>query len=321
MWDVLYAIDASSSMADKRKSRSGLTYSKIESVKQAIVDVVQAGSIPPGCRLGVMAFRAPTKAKGLLLDSSQGKVQQVQSLTPVEDLRGNQAALASRLSWIQVGGATPTTDGLEGAFELLYAAKEDGPKRIKKIVLVTDEKSNVGPKPEVMLDANVVRRAMVDVVAIGRRTHNEAFQALTAKTGGRFTIVDDQSELREALDPRIPPIGEPKPEPILGEAMRILTILELTSQTSASYDGVFEAARAVRERLEKRLKQVSMVEEQTKGEFNIMVSQMGTGDAAFKTSMKSYADRVWPRASEILRLQATEAEIKQVIGHLPPPPR
>ena len=65
MWDILYLVDASSSMGGSSKLKGSAGEPKIELVKKAIAKVA-TGPLPPyGSWGGVLAFRAPTKALGM----------------------------------------------------------------------------------------------------------------------------------------------------------------------------------------------------------------------------------------------------------------
>ena len=201
MWDIIYAVDASSSMADSHRSTKGTSFVKIDLVRKAIVDLLGGGVIPYGSRLGVFTFNAPTRAGGLLL---MGGVEMWKSVVPFTMIYGlTLDGVAEKLAAIQVAGATPTGLAIEEGLKQLYAA-DDGPlRRIKKLVMITDEKSNVGPRPERVVDDEAAGKAIIDVIAIGGKINREALEKLTAKTGGKLFVVESYEGLLGAIKPRM----------------------------------------------------------------------------------------------------------------------
>ncbi|MDE1854244.1 MAG: VWA domain-containing protein [Thaumarchaeota archaeon] len=317
MWDILYAIDASTSMGEDYKPGSGPSFVKIEAVKQGIIQTVGSAKLPFGTRVGVMGFRAPTKAMGMMVDSSQEMVQEALPLTPVTDLSVNQALLRDSLDSLKVGGATPTGEGLRRAVDMLYATPDERSKRIKKVVMVTDAKSNVGPKPEQVLDAKLARRAMVDIIAIGTAVDTKAFQDFASRTGGKLTFVNDAAGIMAALDPRIPYAESPGPDPLLDEAGRVAAVLRATDKSAASYKGILAAAGAVRMKLEQKIQDVVSLEGQTRGDVDLVVSA-ATNDPKWPVmSMREYSDRVWSRAADLAKLEALEASYRRAVKSLP----
>lgn len=317
MWDVVYAVDASSSMGDETKSKSGGPYVKIEGVKEGIQLTVKGASLPFGSRVGVMGFRAPTKALGMMIDANQDIAQYLLPLTPVGSLLTNPALLRDSLDKLKVGGATPTGEGLKKAVEMLYSGPEETRKRIKKVILVTDEKSNAGPKPDAILDAKLVRRAIVDVVAIGPATDRKILEALATRTGGKFVQVGTAAELSVALNPRIP-YSDPQPEnALIVEGKRVAEVLKATDKSAASYAGLVAAAGAVKAKMEQRLQETVSLEGQTRGDVDLVISA-ATNDPKWPAmSMREFADRVWSRAADLARLQSLEESYRRAIAALP----
>jgi von Willebrand factor type A domain len=223
----------------------------------------------------------------------------------------NPATLRGGLDSITVGGATPTGDALQKAVEFLHAAPEERSKRIKKVILVTDANSNVGPKPQEILDANFVRRAIVDVVSIGGGADAKTFEALTSKTGGKFVVVNDTGSLARALDPRIPYSEGGAPIPLLAEAERVSTVLKSTDKAAPSYSGLAAAAEAVRQRMAQKLQEVVSLEGQARGDLDMVVSAATSDPKWPKMSMREFADRVWSRGADLARLQGLEASYRR----------
>lgn len=316
MWDVLYAIDASTSMGEEARSKGGAPFVKMTAVKEGIVQVVRGAPLPYGARVGVMGFRAPTKALGMMLDSKQDIVQTVLPLSPVTELKKDLDGLGRKLDEIRVGGATPTGEAMKRAAQALRDVGEERRPRIRKLVVVTDEKSNVGPKPEEVLDASLVRAAMVDVVAIGSGTERKAFERIASRTGGRFTEVGTAAELWVALNPRIPYSDPAPPGPLIGEAERIAGVLKATDRKSASYEGVAAAAAAVLERAEAKLQDVVSVEGQARGDFDLVLAAAMNDPKWSSMSMREYADRVWSSGAELCKLQAAEEQYRACVRSL-----
>lgn len=315
VWDILYAVDASTSMGEASRLRGAEGQSKVSAVKEGIIHVVNGSSLPFGSRVGVIGFRAPTKAMGMMVDSKQEMVQKVLALKPVAELTGPEGVLRGYLDGLAIGGATPTGEALRTAVEMVHEGS-DGQKRIKKVILVTDEKSNVGPKPEKIIDPKLTRRAIIDVVALGTAADRKAFEAIASRSGGKFMVAEDTSTLNRALDPRIPYMDAGAPDPVLAEAERIRSILKATDKGAASYRGLASAAEAVRLRLAQRLQDVISLEGQTRADVDVVVSA-AVNDPKFATmSMREFADRVWSRAAELAKLQTTEAAYRKVLGSL-----
>lgn len=86
MWDILYAIDASSSMADEHRSPRGTSFVKIDFGRETIVGLLGGGQLPFGSRLGVMTFQAPTRLGGMFLKGGEDMTRTVIPIAPVEAL-------------------------------------------------------------------------------------------------------------------------------------------------------------------------------------------------------------------------------------------
>ena len=313
MWDVLYAVDASASMGEKAKGKSGPPFVKIEGVKAGIAQVVTGSALPFAARIGVMAFRAPTRALGMMLDSSKDIIQEVLPLTPVHELRADPGRLSVGLGAMTVGGATPTGEALKRGVEILHSGQDAARRRIKRLVLVTDEKSNVGPKPEAILDPALVRSAIVDVVAIGSGADRKTLGALASRTGGRFVQASSAPELAVALNPKIPYSDPPGPIPVIDEASRVFELLNSTDRKAASYQGVAAAARAVRAKLEQKLHETSSLVGQARGDLDLVVSAAMRDPKWPSMSMKEYSERVWSRGADLSKLQEVEDRYRRAL--------
>ena len=316
MWDVLYAVDASTSMAEEAKPPTGAPYVKIQAVKEGIQQTVKGFLFPFGCRVGVIGFRAPTKALGMMIDSGKEMTQRVLPLTSISELHARPELLRDSLDGMNVGGATPTGEGLRAAVDMLHEAPDGPRKRIKKLILVTDDRSNVGPKPEAMIDQKLGRRAIVDVVAIGKVSDRKVFEALATRSGGKLTVVSSAQSLTLALGPSIP-YAEPQAQtPLMAEAERVAAILKETDRSAPSYAGLAAAAGAVRARLEQKLQETVSLEGQARGDFDLVLSA-ATGDPKFPVMpMKEFADRVWSMGAELAKLQALEDAYRRTIKPL-----
>lgn len=311
MWDVLYAIDASSSMGESHSSRQE-RFVKIDSVRRSIGDLLKAGYFPYGSRLGVLTFQAPTRAGGLLLAGGQEMVKVVLPLTRTDAL--TREDLEARLSTIQVSGATPTGIAIEEGLRQLYGSDESQVKRIKKLIMITDERSNVGPKPEKVVSDEVAVKAIIDVIAIGGRVNRETLEKVTKKTGGKFTVVEGSDELYAAMKPSIEIRGLGVDEGLLAEATSASKELEARKAggtASMEYRQALEKARQVRARVNKRLGEVLMLKSASDSEVKLLVSQLKKG-----LPMKDYAAMVWPRASELEQVEKVESGLRTAMDKL-----
>lgn len=313
MWDILYAIDASSSMADIQKSPIGRSFVKIDLVREAIVNLLSSGQLPFGCRLGVMTFQAPTRAGGMFLKGGEEMTKTVIQLTRVDAL--TRPDMESKLSGIQVSGATPSGVAIEEGLSLLYAANEGPVRRIKKLVMITDERSNVGPKPEKVVNDEVAVKAIIDVIAIGGKIKGETLERVTSKTGGKFMVVESAQDLLHAMKPRIEVRGLGADESLLGDvtkAERDIDAGRALGTTSIEYRQALERASQVRARANRRLTEVLMLRSQADAEVKTLVSQLEKG-----LPMKGYARRVWPRASELDQVEKVEKSLRAAMDSLP----
>ncbi|MDE1854272.1 MAG: VWA domain-containing protein [Thaumarchaeota archaeon] len=311
MWDVLYAIDASSSMGESHSSRRG-RFVKIDSVKRSIGDLLKAGDFPYGSRLGVLTFQAPTRAGGIFLAGGQEMVKVVLPLTRTDAL--TREDIEAKLSKIQVSGATPTGIAIEEGLRQLYGSDEGQMKRIKKLIMITDERSNVGPKPEKVVSDEVAVRAIIDVIAIGGKVNRETLEKVTKKTGGKFTVVEGADELYAAMKPSIEIRGLGVDEGLLAEAADASKELEARKAGGAAsmeYRQALEKARQVRARVNKRLAEVLMLKSASDSEVELLASQLEKG-----LPMKEYAAKVWPRASELEQVEKIEKELRKAMDRL-----
>ena len=317
MWDVLYAVDASTSMGKPSKLRGAVGEVKVEAVKKGILQVASVSQLPYGARVGVMAFRAPTKEMGMMVDSTQVTTQRLLPLTPIQDLRAKPDILRGALDAMKVGGATPTGEGLKAAVEMLHDSLAGAERRIKKAVLVTDDKSNFGPRPESVINAELVRRAIIDVVAVEKVRDREVFEALAARSGGRLRVVTDALGLRSARDPLIPDSEPGEPDPLVEEAQRVAKVLELTDRSAPSYRGLLTAAAAVRAKLEQKLRNATTLEGAAMADVDLVVNSAVNDPKWPRMSMKEFADRVWSNSADLAKLQALKDSYRRAIGLLP----
>jgi hypothetical protein len=313
MWDILYAIDASTSMGEIGKPKSGDTFVKVDAAKDAFVEVLGNVPFPFGARVGVLGFRAPTKARGMMLDRSQEFYQELIPLTSVDVLRSD-PRLRERLDGLRVGGATPTGEALEKVVQVLHSADQGPVKRIKKAVLVTDATANTGKDPKDVLKEGLSRQVIVDVVSIGNNTDRKTFEFLTRRTGGTFTQVMAPKELAAAFDPRIPYVEAPRLDLQLTEAERVSTALKGTNRGSASYPGIAKAAADVKASLERRLREIISLEGEARTEADVVVAAALRDEKASRMSMKEYSDRVWSACAELAKVEAQRARYERALA-------
>ena len=312
MWDILYAIDASSSMADTHKSPRGTSFVKMGLVTETIVGLLDGGQLPFGSRLGVMTFQAPTRLGGMFLKGGEEMTKEAIPMAPIDSLAKD--AMKQKLAAIQVGGATPSGIAIEEGLRVLYAA-DDGPlRRIKKLVMITDEKSNVGPKPERVVSDEVALKAIIDVIAIGSKINRSTLEKVASKTGGKFMVVESAEELLQAMRPRIDVRGLGVDAGLLADVGRSELGLDKgrgLGTTSMEYRQALEKAREVRARANKRLMEVMMLRAQADSDVKVLVSELQKG-----MPMADYARRVWPRASELDQAEKVEKELKAAMDKL-----
>ncbi|MDG7013087.1 MAG: VWA domain-containing protein [Nitrososphaerota archaeon] len=312
MWDILYAVDASSSMADTHRSPHGTSFVKMSLVASTIVGLLDGGQLPFGSRLGVMTFQAPTRAGGMFLKGGEEMMKVAVPISPIGSMA--KAQMQAALAGVKVGGATPTGMAIEEGLRLLYAADNGPLRRIKKLVMVTDEKSNVGPKPEKVVSDEVALKAIIDVIAIGGKINRGTLEKVAAKTGGKFMIVESAEELLQAMKPRIDVRGLGVDAGLLADVARSELELENAKRlgaTSMEYRQALERARGVRARANKRLMEVMMLRSQADSDVKVLVSELQRG-----MPMADYARRVWPRASELDQAEKVEKELKAAMERL-----
>jgi hypothetical protein len=312
VWDILFAVDASSSMADSHKSESGTSFVKIALVTQTIANLLNGGELPYGSRLGVMTFQAPTRMGGMFLAGSKEMTKVVVPLTPIREM--TRGWFEGRLATIAVSGATPSGIAIEEGLKVLYAAQDGPVRRIKKLVMITDERSNVGPRPEKVVDDEVAARAIIDVIAIGGKVNRETLEKVAAKTGGKFMVVESAEELLAAMKPRIDVPGLGVDQGLLSDVKRAELELErgrALGTGSMEYRQALEGARGVRARANKRLMEVMMLRAQADSDVRVLASQLEKG-----MPMVDYARRVWPRASELDQAEKVEKELRAAMERL-----
>jgi hypothetical protein len=187
-------------------------------------------------------------------------------------------------------------------------------RRIKKLVMVTDERSNLGPKPERVVNDEVAVKAIIDVVAIGGKVNRETLEKVAKKTGGRFAVVEGADELREAMKPKIETRGLGVDAGLLEVATNAANGLEAVKAAGTSsidYHRALDAARQTRAKVNKRLMEVLMLKSQSQAEVGALASLVEKG-----LPMKEYAKRVWPRASELEQVEKVEKELRGAMEKL-----
>ena len=182
---------------------------------------------------------------------------------------------------------------------------------------MTDDKSNVVPKHEAVLDQRLKRRVILDVVAIGKVNDRKVFEKLASRSGGKLSVVTKATDLALALDPRIPYTDIGAPSPLLAEAERIAAVLNATEKSAPSYDGLVSAASAVRAKLGAKVQETVSLEGQARADFDLVLSAAMNDPKWPVMSMKEFADRVWSRGAELSRLQTVEERFRTAMGLLP----
>ena len=312
LWDILYAIDASSSMADVHKSPRGTSFVKIDLVRQTIVNLLDGGQLPFGSKLGVMTFQAPTRLGGMMLKGGGEMTRMVVPPTRIEAL--SKTEMESALSRVELGGATPTGLAIEEGARQLHASPDGPVKRIKKLVVITDEKSNVGPKPEKVVNDELAQKSIIDVIAIGAKINRETLEKVASKTGGKFMIVESAEELLQAMKPRIEVRGLGVDASLIESVAKAeKDVQEGRAKGEASFEfrQALEEARQVRAKANKRLIEVLMIRAQADADVRTLVSQLQEG-----MPMQEYARRVWPRASELDQAEKVEKELRSAMDRL-----
>ncbi|MDG7011241.1 MAG: VWA domain-containing protein [Nitrososphaerota archaeon] len=312
MWDLLYAVDASSSMADTHRSPRGTSFVKMDLVRETIAGLLGGGELPFGSRLGVMTFQAPTRLGGMFLKGGEEMTRMVVPLTDLDDL--TKEGMKEKMDAIRVSGATPSGLAIEEGLRQLYAGNDGPVRRIKKVVMITDERSNVGPRPENVVGDEVAQKAIVDVIAIGGKINRETLEKVAARTGGKFMIVESAEELLAAMKPRIDVRGLGVDAGLLddvGKAEQGLLAGRALGEGSMQYRQALDRAREVRARANKRLMEVLMVRAQADADVKMLVSQLQKG-----MTMAEYARRVWPRAAELDQAEKVEKELRAAMERL-----
>ena len=312
MWDILYAIDASSSMADVHRSPRGTSFVKMDLVRETIAGLLGSGQLPFGSRLGVMTFQAPTRLGGMFLKGGEDMTREVIPVTPVDAL--TKEGMQSKMNAIETSGATPSGIAIEDGLKLLYAA-EDGPlRRIKKVVMITDERSNVGPKPDRVVSDEVAMKAIIDIIAIGAKINLDTLGKVAARTGGKLMVVESAEELLAAMKPRIDVRGLGVDAGLLEDvtkAEHALYVAKPLGASSMEYRQALEHARQVRASANKRLMEVLMSKAQADSDVKVIASQLSKG-----MPMADYARRIWPRASELDQVEKVEKELRGAMDRL-----
>ncbi len=311
MWDVLYAIDTSSSMGEP--VRGWNSPSKIAAVALAITDAIKGGAFPIGSRVGVITFSAATRAMGLMLSSGQEMTRLLVPLTDSKNLAEKPEVLGAQLGSIRVGGATPSGTAIEKGVEILQKG-EGAAKRIKKLILVTDERSNVGPRPEKVVDENLARLVILDIVGIGGRMNQEVLGQATMRTGGRFIEVSTEAELKEAMRPAIEIRGLKGDATLIDGAKKMAEALaSQRNPNTLEFKQLLERARETRAKLNKRLVEILMLKTSANAQVKELAAKLADGKGI---TMKEYAEKVWPSASELPQLEMIEAELRKTMEAL-----
>ncbi|MDG6910202.1 MAG: hypothetical protein JRN08_07510, partial [Nitrososphaerota archaeon] len=164
------------------------------------------------------------------------------------------------------------------------------------------------------VSGEVAVKAIIDVIAIGKKINRETLEKVAARTGGKFMIIESAEELLQAMKPRIDVRGLGVDAGLLADVKRSEMELEngrRLGATSMEYRQALDAARQVRARANKRLMEVMMVRSQADSEVRVLASQLEKG-----MPMQDYARRVWPRASELDQAEKVEKELRSAMDRL-----
>ena len=260
----------------------------------------------------MLTFQAQTKAGGMFLSGDQEMVKTVVPLTRTEVI--TKEGLESKLATIRVSGATPTGEAIEGGLKELYGGDEGEVRRIKKMVVITDEKSNVGQRPEKVVNDEVARRAIIDIIAVGGKVSRGAYEKIASKTGGRFWVAVEPDDLVQAMKPRVEMKGLGVDQGLLDDVAKAASRLESSrkaGESSFEYRQALEWARLLRAKANKRLMEVLMLKSRSEAEVKTLAAQAGK-----ELPMGEYAKRVWPRASELEQVGKVEKELRDATEKL-----
>jgi hypothetical protein len=299
-------------MAESFESSGGPSFVKIDAVRRSFGELLAGGFFPMGSRLGVMTFQAQTRAGGLLVAGGQEMAKVIVPLTPAASL--TREDLDSKLDAIKVSGATPSGIAIEEGLKVMYASDTGEVKRIKKLVLVTDERSNVGPKPEQVVSDEVAEKAIIDVIAIGKRINRETLEKVTSKTGGKFTVIVSPVGLFDAMNPKVRMKGLGVDAGLVEETEKASAELEAGKAggtTSMEYRLALERARQVRAKANKRLMQVLILKAQAEAVVKRLSAEVSEG-----LSMNEYAEKVWGSGSELEQVEKVEARLRSAMARL-----
>lgn len=186
MWDLIYVVDASESM---NHNFNGTDRPKIDVVKGALIALIEAKGFQERARIGVTIFQAPTFAGGMILKG--GPMSKI--IVPLTELNLMGENEIKSIRSIRPEGATSTGVGISQGFEQLTDNARE-----KRIIVITDAKSNVGPK----LD-NVVRskgHIVIDFIVMGIK-RPKSLEKVANLTGGHFMTTDNINEFNGMMKP------------------------------------------------------------------------------------------------------------------------
>ncbi|MEM0121467.1 MAG: hypothetical protein QW688_08535 [Thermoprotei archaeon] len=238
------------------------------------------------------------------------RVRPILGLTSLGDVRSSWGEVEAELRGLGCVGATPSGVALRAAFSLAQGVLAGGGlSRFFRVVVVTDEYCNVGPRPDGVVPG-FGGRVIVDVVLLGGGKHEKAWRSVVEPTGGSCVVVSSPELLVKALTPRLPSSGGYVCSEDLGglEALRAPS----GEADSLAVAGRMADLRALRSRLARRLSEAaytSLAERKALEEASQLFREG-------KLSMWEYAQRAWPSARTLSEAERCADALRKAIEEL-----
>jgi hypothetical protein len=315
LWDIIYAFDYSESMGKEQKSRAGEKFRKIDEAVGALTAGTVTAALPPSSRVAVIGYMADEEGRHPRPPNE--RVRLFKPLTPLDDFLSGIAELRERLISAKCVGATPAGSMMEASLNLFYE-KTPGtsgvPPTIKRLIVVTDEYSNIGPEP-----AEVLRRGggklILDVAVIGSPRAQAKWSELAKLTGGKCTLVDGASELARAMTPDIPP----PPNYACSELLTAVSDYPSLAKEATDPLRMEELARVARDsrsKLSVRLAEVKAELSESRKRLEALLAEEKAKPRASMSAMSDYAKAVWPEFSRVSAIEDCERRLRDALDKL-----